>query len=75
MYSTSINDENGLTPNNDIYAHSPLEAEIEFIPNLSQLEVEAELLSNICTGTPSPPPPPRHPDRHTQSFCLPWCLC
>ena len=58
MYSTSINDETGLTPDHVTHAHSPQEAEIEFIPNLSQIEAEAELLGNICTGTPSPPPRP-----------------
>ena len=56
MYSTVVNDENGLTPDCVMHAHSPQEAEIEFIPNLSQIEAEAELLCNIRTGTPSPPP-------------------
>ena len=57
MYSTLINNEIGLPPDYDVHAHPPPEAEIEFVPNLSQIEAEAELLANICTGTPSPLPP------------------
>ena len=56
MYSTSTNNENGLIPDHLTHTHPPQEVVIEFIPNLSQIEAETELLGNIRTGTPSPPP-------------------
>ena len=58
MYSTPNNDVNGLFPECVMHAHPLQEAEVEFIPNLSQLEAEVQLLGNIRTGTPSPPPCP-----------------
>ena len=56
MYSTSIINENRLSPDHLTHMNSPQEAVIELLPNLSQIEAEMALLCNIRTGTPSPPP-------------------